>query len=355
MKLLKIFLIFIAITGNSFADVIDDLLKKQSDNLNKEMSGMTLDRVTKIRNTIYQNNLGKREFTYFYLITDNSLDKYAFDWDFLKSNAINSWCTNPELRYVLDLTSVTFSYSLSDGKFLHKFNFSKDDCKDSSISDNAVNLDYISNPVFTKSKQIDIGGKKITIKSPYGFYIENSKEIIDFFEQIYPKDIIEVQAIILPEKYDENFTRNIVVASLSNFKSYVSDSQFDALSKVLVKQQYTLLSKVKDKTDKIIEDAMKNLNDNYDMEVSGSLDELTSLGLFINKDDAVSLAAIMEGQISFDGEVDSTPMIGSFSYLNLKGRLAVVYVYDEYIDNKNLIWVKSKTKELVDLLLEVNN
>lgn len=355
MKILKIVLIFIALTSNSFADEIDNILKEVSDYLNKEQSDTYVDRITKLRNTLYQKQAGKREFIYFYTITDNSLSKNSLDWDFLNNRSINIWCTDPEQREMLDLTSVTYSYSLPDGGFLNKINFSKDDCQDSSKSGKSVNLDYTSNAFFTKSKQIDIGGKKITIKSPYGFYIEDSAEIIDFFEQIFPKEMIDVQAIILPKKNNEDFARYIVVVSLSKFKGYISDSRFDVLSKALVKQQYTLLNKVKDKTDKLVIDAMKNINDKYDMDASGSIDEMTSLGVFIDKDDAVSMAAIMEGQFSFDGEVDSTPMIGSVSYLNLKDRLVVFYVYDNYTDNKNLIWVKSKTKELVDLLLQVNN
>jgi hypothetical protein len=52
---------------------------------------------------------------------------------------------------------------------------------------------------------------------------------------------------------------------------------------------------------------------------------------------------------------DDTPQIGTVSFLRIKNRLVLAYLYSDYIDSKDVIWAKSKTKELVDLLLKVNN
>jgi len=43
------------------------------------------------------------------------------------------------------------------------------------------------------------------------------------------------------------------------------------------------------------------------------------------------------------------------SYLKIKNRLILVHLFSDYIDNKDILWAKSKTKEIVGLLLKVNN
>jgi len=206
------------------------------------------------------------------------------------------------------------------------------------------------------SKVVNIGGKYITIVSPYGFYIENDKDIADLFKDILPKDKVNIQALILPEKYDENDSRVIAVVSIIEIeKKNMSEKLFNILSRLLVEQQYTFLNKIKDSIDKLDETIRKNLKDKYDVEIYGSIDEATSLGVFINKKNAVGVTTIMEGRWVFEGEVDDVPMIGTMTYLNLKNRLVYAVVYKDYNDSKDVLWVKSKTKELVDLLLEVNN
>ncbi len=355
MIFLRIFFIVFVFTNTSFADETDDLLQGISSEINKTMGGMSIDPITKLQNTLYRN-LGKREFVYVYVITDDSVSSNSPGWTTIKNKATRSFCTDPEMKIFLDYTTVTMKYQKLNGMFLHKFNFSKNDCNESSYKSKKMDSDLDNRVNSTKSKVINIDDKRITVPSPYGFYIENDKEVLDLFKLIFPKDVITIQAIIFPEKYDDNFSRYIMIASMVEFeKQVLSDRKFKELSKFLVKQQYTLLNKVKGDIDKVLETGIKNFKDKYDMDVSGSIDETTSLGLFINKDNALSLAVIMEGQFSFDGDVDSTPMIATISYLNLKNRFVVAYVYNEYKDNKNLVWVKSKTRELVDLLLQANN
>ena len=147
-----------------------------------------------------------------------------------------------------------------------------------------------------------------------------------------------------------------MVATLSKFEDKnISKKEFKYLSKILVEQQYTLLSTVKDRVDKVVESSIGSINDSYNLNAEASIDEMTSMGVFIDKEDAVSMAVEVKAQISMDGYSDNTPQIATMSFLRIKNRLVVAYLYSDYIDGKDIAWAKSKTNELIDLLLKVNN
>ena len=349
---IRILMFMFVFSNISVADEIDDLLHKTSSDLNKTMSGMTIDKVTKLRNTIYLNT-DKREFIYGYKITDDSLDRYSFDWAYLKKNATNSFCTNPDLKVLLDLTTITMSYTGYDGTFLHEFNFSKNDCSYSDSS-KLESKSGISN-YNSKSTIINLGGNKVTISSPYGFHIENDNELIKILKTMFSSGEMSIKVILSPDIDSDRF-RIMMVVTLSKFEDKnISKKEFKYLSKILVEQQYTLLSTVKDRVDKVVESSIGSINDSYNLNAEASIDEMTSMGVFIDKEDAVSMAVEVKAQISMDGYSDNTPQIATMSFLRIKNRLVVAYLYSDYIDGKDIAWAKSKTNELIDLLLKANN
>ena len=360
MKMIKnIFLTMtVMFIGNSYADEIDDMLQEVSSHINKTMGGMYIDEITKLQNTFY-SNIDKREFTYVYTILDDSLESNLFDWSLIQGMAIRSFCTDPDMKEILDYTTIGMSYQKLDGTFLHKFNFSNKDCKKDKDTSSSLksNIGTNYNNSNLRSTQVNLAGKRITIPAPYGFRIESDKEMIDVFSTLFPKDF-SIKAIIIPDeyKYVDDLSKYALVVSLIPFEQKtLSDKSFKSMSKIVVEQQYTPLNKIKGGIDKFLDAGIKNFNDKYDMDMDGSISEITSLGLFINKKDAFSLATIMEGEVSVAGEVDATPMVATISYLNLKNKLIVVYLYSDYIDSKDMVWIKSKTKEFVDLLLQANN
>jgi hypothetical protein len=47
-------------------------------------------------------------------------------------------------------------------------------------------------------------------------------------------------------------------------------------------------------------------------------------------------------------------MVGSTTMVNIKDRLLYIYIYSTYKSSMDITWVKGKTKEFVNLLLENN-
>ena len=349
MKVRVLVLMFVFVfPAVSVADRIDDMLFEVSSKMNKEMSEMYIDKITKLRNTLYRN-IDKREFMYFCRITDSSLDKNSIDWSLLKKIAINTWCTTPSQKPIFNLTTVTYSYTGYDGTFFHEYNFSKDDCNDSSNSKLEDKDDANLN-----SATIDVGGKDILVTAPYGFRIVNDQELISILKSMSPAENIEAEVFISPDVESERW-RQLLIATFPGLKDKnISKRSFKFISKSLVEQQHTLLNKVKDKVDESLESGIRSVNDKYDLNAAGSIDEMTSFGVFIDKENVVSMAAEVKGKFSMDGYSDSTPQIVTMSFVRVKNRLIAAYVYSDYIDGKDVVWAKSKTKEFVSLLLKEN-
>ena len=165
-----------------------------------------------------------------------------------------------------------------------------------------------------------------------------------------------VQAVMYPVKEQEKSNRYITINSIKAFeKKNYSKESFKSISDAVVKNQHTFLRKTKKIIDTINKESIKRINDKYDININNRIDEATSLGLFHKRDNAVSLAAIVQGEVSMDGYIDDALQIMSMSILRIKGKILYVYVYSDYTGDIDIIWVKSKTRELVNLLLEVNN
>jgi len=208
---------------------------------------------------------------------------------------------------------------------------------------------------FEESKVINIGGKYITVSSPYGFHIETDKEVLRVFKSMFPTDKMSLEVFISPN-VDDSKHRYMFITTIPQLKSKdLSKKSYKFISKVLVDQQYTLMNTVKGEADKILQEGVATFNDEFDVNAEVSIDEITTLGVFLNKENAISMAVMIMGQFSMDEYSDDTPQIGTVSFLRIKNRLVLAYLYSDYIDSKDVIWVKSKTKELVDLLLKVNN
>jgi len=218
-------------------------------------------------------------------------------------------------------------------------------------------LFILANSVFAleESKVINIGGKYITVSSPYGFHIETDKEILRMLKNLLPKDQISLEVAISPNIESEKY-RAIMISTIPTLKNNnISNKSFKYFSKTLIEQQYTLLNEYKHKVNEFTDYAVKSLNNEFNNNTRVSLDELTALGVFINNDNAVSMAVVVNGQFASDNYSDNTPQISTVSYLKIKNRLLLVHLFSDYIDNQDILWAKSKTKEIVGLLLKVNN
>jgi len=208
---------------------------------------------------------------------------------------------------------------------------------------------------FEESKVINIGGKYITVSSPYGFHIETDKEMLEVLESLFPKDKVSLKVVISPNIDNEKY-RSIMIATIPQLKDKnIFKEEYKYISKILVEQQYTMLNQYKDMVNEGVEYAATAFNNEFNNNTVASVDELTTLGVFIDKENVISMAVIVSGQITSDDFSDNTPQISTVSFLRIKNRLILAYLYSDYIDSKDILWAKSKTKELVELLLKVNN
>lgn len=349
MKFFQLFFMsfMLALITPVSADTVDDLLRGTSDELNKTISGMQVDQVTQLQGTFYQN-FGKREFIYIYTITDGSLTKDSFDWEIVKDRVIQNFCTDPELKVFLDLTTISSRYNGLDGSFFYEFNFSKKECKGGSNDKYSSSTPNIAT--------INIGGEAIKIVSPNGYDIETRQDVVDLFIDSFSSDRIRFRVLIIPEsESDLDKGRSMAIATVPKFENKITQKRYSDFIDILVEQQQTLMDKATTIADKTLKKGFSNINNKYGTEMKVEVQDMSSLGAFISEKDVTSLAAIVDGEIYLEGGYDRTPQIVSMSVLRIKDRLVSAYVYSNYSTESDIAWVKSKTREFVNLLLKSNN
>ncbi len=84
------------------------------------------------------------------------------------------------------------------------------------------------------------------------------------------------------------------------------------------------------------------------------INETTPLGVFIDNDNAISFGTIIDVEASVDNESDKSLMFASTTFANIKSKVVVLYIYSLYNSEKDVVWAKAKTNEIINLLLEEN-
>lgn len=106
-------------------NLIEQVLADSSEEMNKGLPKM-IDQITQLTST---SSIGK-DFVYNYRIIDAKTQFTQKDLDNLKNDAINSACTNPDTKRLLDMDAgFIFNYYGSDGSYIGKLSAHSSDCK----------------------------------------------------------------------------------------------------------------------------------------------------------------------------------------------------------------------------------
>ena len=126
-KLLLLLFSFFLILPSVFADEIDDMLFEMTSDLNSSLP-MRVDSLTTWDSSIYLKS--ENLFTYLYTL-DNYDRRSDYDASVLNdffNNVITKFCTDPETRFLLELTDVSMKYFNLNGEYLFKNEFSENQC-----------------------------------------------------------------------------------------------------------------------------------------------------------------------------------------------------------------------------------
>ena len=121
-----LFVLVMIFIGNklALADTLSDC-NGQAAEINKS-APQQIDKITILTNAIWTSDGGKVTLQYNNRITE-AVDVNRLNG--LKPVMLNQWCTNPELRPLLNIINIRYSYMDSKGKFLSNINLSKRECK----------------------------------------------------------------------------------------------------------------------------------------------------------------------------------------------------------------------------------
>ncbi len=208
-----------------------------------------------------------------------------------------------------------------------------------------------------KNFSIKINNTLIDVRTPDGFYESSyiDPEISEFVEVLFPQGLYNVHATIVPEDYLEKFDRYIILVSIPEIdEQNVTRRDFAELQSLMREEQYTLMNEVIDDGNKLIENAVTDINSKYDIDMEFSYNETTPLGVFIDTEKAISFNTIMAGNYADSYSEEVILQVASTSFIHIKKRILIAYIYSNFNSSTDVIWLEAKTRELIELLLKSN-
>ena len=121
------FLVLLFLFSSSGAVLADNLsnCNEQSAEINKS-TPQQIDKITILTNAVCTSDGGKVTLQYNAKLTE-SVDINRLIG--LKTVMLNQWCTNPDLKPLINIINIRYSYMDSKGKFLTNIDLSKKECK----------------------------------------------------------------------------------------------------------------------------------------------------------------------------------------------------------------------------------
>ncbi|MCY4390060.1 MAG: hypothetical protein OXC18_23425 [Desulfurellaceae bacterium] len=216
----------------------------------------------------------------------------------------------------------------------------------------------------TKNVEVDIGGVKIDVKAPNGFYEISSlsSETRKIAETMTPPTN-RLLAVFVSE---EDLGR-IVKGESPIFERYIflqvfrrleattiSNTDFQKLITHFKGQQNILFDENKDMVDSLLEGATKKMSKEYDFSLKMKLGENISLGIFLEQPNAFGAVNLVKYRVNAEGKELDSIVAGGISYVLTRGKLLYAYVYSVYETQDDVDWVRAKSKEWVNSLLASN-
>lgn len=203
----------------------------------------------------------------------------------------------------------------------------------------------------TQNVTIDLGDRPVSIPAPEGFY-----EI----SQLSPKTRKLAEAVTLPDSRllavyvseSPKFEKYIVLQTSRRLEQLdVSEVQFSQL--VAQVKQDALAKMIKEEVGPLVDDAAGKLSKEYGFPLKLEVGELVSLGVFMEKTDAVGFAVLQKNRVSANGQLDYLT-VGGAAIMRVKGKILRAHVNSDYKSPKDAEWARSTLSTWVDQILATN-
>ncbi len=194
-----------------------------------------------------------------------------------------------------------------------------------------------------------IGGEVIFLPSPSGWY-EVSSENPDISSK-FEENTVEIARFIasfllLESKNNPDFLKNVVISTqkaIQNKTVYKSD--FLWYKSELESQMNSIVDEFKTDFGK------GDLK--FEKESNFKIDNITPMGIFLNKDNAIAMATITRFESTEVDELYGEMIIGAATVL-VKEKMLNIQVSAPYKTEADAVWVKYQTNKFVDSILKAN-
>jgi hypothetical protein len=205
----------------------------------------------------------------------------------------------------------------------------------------------------TNTVKTTIGGKEIFIPFPDGWYeiSKDKPELVEIFKKMTYSPF-RLVAAFLPNKNKgiPDLNRYILITVSTDVERMpdMLSSDFSWYRSQIKEQQYTLAANFRSKY------GDGDLNNIKNSPIKFKIGEMTPLGVFINKSSAIAVATLMSTETIIDQDMTYNNVIVGAATLRVKGKMFNIQVLSKYKTGVDIIWMKAKTNELVDLILKEN-
>lgn len=135
----------------------------------------------------------------------------------------------------------------------------------------------------------------------------------------------------------------------------LSGADFREIAAQLKTRQSTIQHEVEKQAGRLIDNASEKISESYDVSLDMELGEQRSLGIFLDRPNAVAFTSLVKYRGNLNGESFDYVMAGSTLLMKVRRRLLYAYVYSEYEGQADVDWVESRTTTLADRILAAND
>lgn len=222
------------------------------------------------------------------------------------------------------------------------------------LSIGIINVTYADASNFS----IKIHNTEIKVKAPDGFFESSYVDplALELFSKLMPS-ILTTHTLLVPKDdlaNDKN--RYMALVTITEFdKSKLSQKGFEKEIRDNVrKEQFTLMNSARGMIDKELTEKSKSISDEYDIDMSFKMNEMTPLGVFLDNKDSIGFVTILNADFLIEDEFEKASVVNATVMANVKNKLITIYVYSNYDSMKDVAWAKAKANEFVSLLLKSN-
>lgn len=216
----------------------------------------------------------------------------------------------------------------------------------------------------TQSVVVQVGGKTIDIPAPAGFHeiSELSPETMRLVEKAVPPDNRLLAAFVSEGDLERimkgevpEYRRYMMVQVFRKFEQMtISGSQFAQFADKARREQGTLSEESKAKTQRLVNQAGREILEGYDLAADIRIGEPVSLGVFVDKSDTIAYATLTKYQVATEESKQDVVLASAGCFVNVKSKILYLYIFGRYDDSKDLEWVRTTSGQWADQILRAN-